>query len=178
MDDRPPSEAHQPGSPTPSGTHTAVGSDLGGPEQQTQVLGVVVPLATLPRAGSLPSSEARAAFLNCLARCTDALLPMPVINKRRYKSQLSGATPRRSRWLAGAAMEFPLNDLGGRTKKKAMRSLGILDENKGIDQQALDDYAKLFGQPISDSQLQALTALFCWSLPDELGQGEELEMLS
>jgi len=75
-------------------------------------------------------------------------------------------------------MEFPLNDLGGRTKKKAMRSLGILDENKGIDQQAIDDYAKLFGQPLSDSQLQALAALFCWSLPDELGQGEELEMLS
>ena len=178
MDDRPPSEAHQPGSPTPSGTHTAVGLDLGGPEQQTQVPGIVVPFSTPPRAGSLPSSETRAAFLNGLARCTDALLPMPVINKRRYKSQLSGATPRRSRWLAGAAMEFPLNDLGGRTKKKAMRSLGILDENKGIDQQALDDYAKLFGQPLSDSQLQALAALFCWSLPDELGQGEELEMLS
>jgi len=48
VDDWPPSEAHQPGSPTPSGTHTAVGSDLGGPEQQTQVPGVVVPLATAP----------------------------------------------------------------------------------------------------------------------------------
>jgi hypothetical protein len=35
-----------------------------------------------------------------------------------------------------------------------MRSLDIISENEGIDQQALDDYAKLFGHPLSDSQLQ------------------------
>jgi len=143
------------------------------PEQQSAVPGVVVPLDTPPPAGSALPSEARAAFFNSLARRTDALLPMPIINKRRYKS---GATPRRSRRLAGADVEFPLNDLNRRTKK-AMRSLDIISENEGIDQQALDDYAKLFGHPLSDSQLQALAALFNWSLPDDLGQGEDTEML-
>ena len=58
-----------------------------------------------------------------------------------------------------------------------MRSLDIISENEGISQQALDDYAKLFVQPLSDSQLQALAALFNWSLPDGLGQGEDTEML-
>ena len=61
--------------------------------------------------------------------------------------------------------------------KKAMRSLDIISENEGIDQQVLDDYAKLFGHPLSDSQLQALAALFTWSLPDDLSQGEDTEML-
>jgi hypothetical protein len=64
-----------------------------------------------------------------------------------------------------------------RTRKKAMRSLDIISENEGISQQALDDYAKLFVQPLSDSQLHALAALFNWSLPDGLGQGEDTEML-
>ena len=77
------------------------------PEQQSAVPDVVVPLATPPPAGSALRSEARAAFFNNLARRTDALLPMPIINKRRYKS---GVTLRCSRRLAGADVEFPLND--------------------------------------------------------------------
>ena len=121
------------------------------PEQQSTVPSIAVPLATPPPAGSALRSEARAAFFNSLARRTDALLPMLIINKRRYKS---GVTPRRSRRLAGADVEFPLNDLSRRTKKKAMQSLDIIGENEGIEQQALDDYAKLFGHPLSDSQLQ------------------------
>ena len=144
------------------------------PELQPTVSGVVVPLATPPPAGISLPSEAQAAFFNSLARRKDSLLPMPAINKRRYKS---GVTPRRSRRLAGGDVEFPLNDMNTRTRKKAMRSLDIISENEGISQQALDDYAKLFVQPLSDSQLQALAALFNWSLPDGLGQGEDTEML-
>ena len=39
--------------------------------------------------------------------------------------------------------------------------------------QAQDKYFKLFGQPLSDSHLQALTALFNWSLPEDLDSGIE-----
>jgi hypothetical protein len=99
---------------------------------------------------------------------------MPVINKRRYKS---GVTPRRSRRLAGADVEFQLDDLSRRSKKKAMRSLNILGENEGIDQQAQDDYAKLFAHPLCDSHIHALAALFNWSMPEDLGQGVESELL-
>jgi hypothetical protein len=65
-----------------------------------------------------------------------------------------------------------------RRMKKAMQALDILGEQEGIDQQALDDYAKLFGQHLSDSHIHALTALFNWSLPDELGPGEGLELVA
>ena len=79
--------------------------------------------------------------------------------------------------VAGAAAEFLPDDLIRRTKKKAMRSLDILGENEGIDQQAQDDYAKLFRHPLSDSHLRALSALFKWSLPEDFGHGVESEML-
>jgi hypothetical protein len=76
------------------------------------------------------------------------------------------------------AVEFRPEDLERGTRKKVMRALDIIGENEGIDQQAQDEYAKLFGQPLSDSHLQALTALFNWSLPDDLGQGADEELLS
>jgi hypothetical protein len=76
-------------------------------------------------------------------------------------------------------VEFGPEDLERRMKKKAMQALNILDEQEGIDQQALDDYAKLFGQPLSDSHICALPALFNWSLPDEFVPGNEgLELVA
>ena len=68
--------------------------------------------------------------------------------------------------------EFGLNDLERRSKKKAMRTLELIEEHEGIDQQALDEYAKLFEQPLPNSHLQALAALFHWSLPENLDEGE------
>jgi len=49
--------------------------------------------------------------------------------------------------------EFGLNDLERRSKKKAMRTLELIEEHEGIDQQALDEYAKLFEQPLPDAHL-------------------------
>jgi beta-glucosidase/6-phospho-beta-glucosidase/beta-galactosidase len=51
-----------------------------------------------------------------------------------------------------------------------MRTLELIEEHEGIDQQALDDYAKLFAQPLPDSHLLSLAALFHWSLPEILGE--------
>jgi hypothetical protein len=59
-----------------------------------------------------------------------------------------------------------------------MRTLELIEENEGIDQQALDDYAKLFKHPLPDSHLQALSALFNWSLPEVFGEGEGDEMMA
>jgi len=122
-------------------------------------------------ASGSPSSlvDAQAAFLDKVARRAGGLLPAPAINKCRGKTLPSGATPRRSRRLAGAKIEFGVNDLERRTKKKATRTLDLIEEHEGIDQQALDEYSKLFTQPLPDSHVQALAALFNWSLPDALG---------
>lgn len=58
-----------------------------------------------------------------------------------------------------------------------MRTLNIIEEHEGITPNALDEYFKLFGQPLSDSHLQALTALFNWSLPEVLEPGDGVEMV-
>ena len=117
-------------------------------------------------------SDVRAAFINKVARHASGLLPAPAINKRRGKTLPSGATPRRSRRLAGAKTEFGLHDLERRTKKKAMGTLELIEEHEGIDQQALDEYTKLLTQPLPDSHVQALAALFNWSLPKNLGEDD------
>lgn len=57
-----------------------------------------------------------------------------------------------------------------RSKKKVMRALGILGENEGISQQALDEYSKMFTGTSSSlvySHSQALAALFGWAVPEE-----------
>jgi beta-glucosidase/6-phospho-beta-glucosidase/beta-galactosidase len=59
-----------------------------------------------------------------------------------------------------------------------MRSLDIIGDQEGLNQQALDEYAKLFRQPLSDYHLQALTALFNWSLPEELEPRDDDVMLN
>lgn len=52
--------------------------------------------------------------------------------------------------------------------KRAMRSLGIIDdEQEHINQKAMNDYAKMFEQPLSVAHVQALAALFGWAPPDE-----------
>jgi hypothetical protein len=59
-------------------------------------------------------------------------------------------------------MEFRMGDLAGRSTNKAMRSLGIIGKNQGIDQQAHEEYAKLFSEPLSSAHLAALAVLFEW----------------
>ena len=131
-------------------------------------MGCSYSLATLTSGSPSSLVDAQAAFLDKVARRAGGLLPAPSINKRRGKILPSSATPRRSRRLAGAKIEFGLNDMERRTKKKAMRTLELIEEHEGIDQQALDEYSKLFTQPLPDSHVQALAALFNWSLPDAL----------
>ena len=61
--------------------------------------------------------------------------------------------------------------------KKAMKSLDVIGEHEGIDQQARDEYAKLFCQPLTDAHLIALSAMFNWALPEDFGSMENNELL-
>jgi hypothetical protein len=45
-----------------------------------------------------------------------------------------------------------------------MKALKIIDEKGSVDQQAEEDYAKIFSEPLSDSHVEVLAALFGWSL--------------
>lgn len=109
-------------------------------------------------------------FLNRVAIRPAALLPNPCINVyKKASSPLSSlAVPRRSRRVAGVGVEFNMQDLGRRSMKKAMATLHIISETEGISQEAIDAYAKLFSQPLSQCHVEALAALFGWSAPSVL----------
>ncbi|KAL6840630.1 hypothetical protein ACP4OV_029494 [Aristida adscensionis] len=89
-------------------------------------------------------------------------------------------SPNVTRYLALARITNLPQDYGqykpwlvnARSKKKVMRTLDIIGEQDGIDQQALDEYAKLFGQPFTNAQVGALAALFKWSIPLEFGHDD------
>ena len=184
--DGPDAEENRPSSPplaqeaSPSAAGVVVSSvtpsAAGGPSAlplATGMDGVVGSPVTPAAVRAAPMLSAQADFINKLARRAVGLLPIPRTNKRKGRSRLPGEASRQSRRLAGKKVEFGPEDLERRMKKKAMQSLDILDEHEGIDQQAMDDYARLFGQPLSDPHVQALAALFNWSLPEELGPGNE-----
>jgi hypothetical protein len=57
-------------------------------------------------------------------------------------------------------VEFQPADMTERSKKKAIKALKVIPENGSIDQQAEEDYKKLFSEPLSDTHMQALAALF------------------
>jgi hypothetical protein len=61
-------------------------------------------------------------------------------------------------------VEFQPADMTARSKKKTMKVLKVIPEN-GIDHQAGEDYKKLFSEPLSDTHMQVLAALFGWPYP-------------
>jgi hypothetical protein len=70
-------------------------------------------------------------------------------------------------------VEFGVTELERRSKKKTMRTLGIIREHEGITQQGQDEYSNLFGKPLADVHIEALAALFNWSNPDLADQDSE-----
>jgi hypothetical protein len=69
---------------------------------------------------------------------------------------------------AGGWVELKIQDWGRRSKKQAMMALNIIEDNEGFSRQALGDYTKLLKHTLSHSHVQALAALFGWSIPDNL----------
>jgi hypothetical protein len=49
-----------------------------------------------------------------------------------------------------------------------MRALHVIKESEGFSHEALDDYGKPFGQPLPNSHVQALAALFGWATPEDV----------
>jgi hypothetical protein len=146
-----------PNPPAEQPAATEVGGDA------TSIRDVDAVVATTPRVTPSPRTPPVAwiAFFDKLTRRAEHLLPVPFIQKRRSKSsQAAGETPRRNRRLAGATVAFQLGELETRARKKVMRALDIIGENEGINQQAQDEYAKLFGHRPSTKHIQAMTALF------------------
>jgi hypothetical protein len=109
-------------------------------------------------------------FLRKISKAVDKILPAPrqVMNTSPAPHPSRVAAPRRSRRIAGAGVEFNMQDWGNRSTKKAMRALHIFAEDEGTTQEAIDAYAKIFKQHLSHNQVEALAALFGWTPPPGL----------
>jgi len=86
-------------------------------------------------------------FFNKLAVKTTSVLPTPSFPKFKKKIRTPAVPPRRSRCLSGVGVEFSIEQEQSRYKKRVMRSLDVLRDQDGIDEAALDEYAKLFSEP-------------------------------
>jgi hypothetical protein len=138
--------------------------------------GVVVPRVTPPVIEIPPPS--REAFIARIAGQTVSILVVPSIVKRCTKANSAGPTPRRSRRLAGVQAEFNMSELERRSRKKAMRALGIITERDGVSEQAQEDYANVFKQCITEMQVEALAALFNWAIPNFTDHDSEAAVLA
>jgi hypothetical protein len=72
--------------------------------------------------------------------------------------------------IAGLGAEPHQQQVPGhsRSKKTLMHSLRIVSEEAGISSEALDKYATVFHNPLSETQIKTLVALFGWSPTVEL----------
>jgi hypothetical protein len=107
-------------------------------------------------------------FLHKVVHKVSALLPVPTGNDKRRGAAQPVSTLQCSRRIAGAGVEFHLSNLT-RSTKKVMRTLNIIGETDGISQQAQDEYAKLFSEPLSASSIKALAILFGWTKLESRG---------
>jgi hypothetical protein len=111
----------------------------------------------------------RKAFLKNVVRQATALLQAPATNEPRNRIPPAVSTLRHSRWIAGAGVEFQMGEMARRSTKKVMKTLNIIGESDGVNQQVQEQHSKIFSEPLSSSHLQALAALFGWSSLDSNG---------
>jgi hypothetical protein len=71
-----------------------------------------------------------------------------------------------------------MSELERRSRKKAMRALGIITERDGVSEQAQEDYANVFKQCITEMQVEALATLFNWAIPDFTDHDSEAAVLA
>ncbi|KAJ1257145.1 hypothetical protein BS78_K193800 [Paspalum vaginatum] len=114
-----------------------------------------------------PTSVARHELISKITRPIDSILQLPCVPKRRSKTRPPCSVPRRSRRVAGVGPCSP-GPVISEAQKRVIRSLGFPVVNEHIDADTQDQYSKLFCNPISDSQLVALAAIFGWTVEDGL----------
>lgn len=118
----------------------------------------------LPSTPPSPASE----FVQDLSKVPGGILPIPKVDKRRRKKlEPPSRQPRCSLRIAGLPVPSP-DECPPHLLKQVMRALdlNIEEERERISQQALDEYAQCFKQPMPASHTMALATLFGWSLPD------------
>lgn len=123
------------------------------------------------RDGLTPSSQRRidpppmspkTAFLAKVTKPVGVMMPPPPAPKRRKKTLPSDFKPRRSRQVARLSPES--NTLAATA---VCRQLGFTEGGNKVSAESLEQYSKVFEQPLSQSHLRALAALFGFEAPPD-----------
>jgi len=145
-----PQQPHATAAPPPPSPHTLHDIATSAPEVQNQ------------------AALSREELITGLTKRVEGLVAQPPpVQKRRPRAPPPTSAPRRSRRNAGLGAEFAGIPYSTGARKTVIRSLDIALEQEHVDQKVLNDYAKLFGHPLSESHVQALAALFGWTVPVE-----------
>lgn len=111
-------------------------------------------------------SPSKQQFFRLLSKKIGSLLATPKIMKRKRPANPSQEL-RRSRRVAGLGAEH-IPQIP-RAKKMVMNTINNGPGRNQLNHKDLEAYAKLFSHPLSCPQVQALAALFGWTVPDDLG---------
>ena len=122
---------------------------------------------------SAAQSATTADFIARVSRPAARVLcgPQKQKRQRRPRAPCEGALPRRSRRLAGADVEKVMAPAQvSKGKWRIANELGLLggDPSESLSLEVLDNYAKVFGERLTDLQVKALAALFNWTVPEDL----------
>jgi hypothetical protein len=122
----------------------------------------VDPPATHVDAATTPVTPQGPPFISRMSKTVRGVVSWPpLMPKRRVKSLPPGATPWRSRRLAGLTAEQPrLFAARSRSKKVLLQALGAAVEDDVATFVSLKKYAELFSNHLSAIQIKALAALF------------------
>jgi hypothetical protein len=96
------------------------------PHQASEIAGVAIPQATPLAIEHAPS--ARESFIAKTVQQTACILTVPASIKCSLKTRPARDTPRRSRRIAGAKVEFSSTELERRSRKNTMKALGVINE--------------------------------------------------
>lgn len=92
-----------------------------------------------------------------------AVSPAPMIRSTRRRQDARNSI-RRSCRIAMTSNTRPALE---RAQCVLMRKLGIINPQETMTQEARDAYIRLFDHPLSRPHLEAVAALFGWSIPVE-----------
>jgi len=109
-----------------------------------------------------PTPTPAAEFISKVSKPVEALVPAPVVRKRRAKTAGPVSLPRRSRRIAKLPPETDRV-----SASTVCRKLGLTDEEGRISDEALDRYTKFYNHLLGQDHLAALSALFGWEVPPE-----------
>jgi hypothetical protein len=120
---------------------------------------------------SAAQSATTADFIARMSRPAARVLCVSQKRQRRPRAPHEGSLPRRSRRLARADVEKVMAPARvSKGKWRIANELGLLggDPSESLSLEVLDNYAKVFGERLTNLQVKALAALFNWTVPEDL----------